>query len=232
VPPPGPEAVLSTPEFGLVDEARGSTWRWTAAGTWPWPRSRPSGPSGRLVVASFDRPPGSFRTYSSGKLRRSNRPTLTWQAPFELWGALRYRVEVAGQVVGEVGETRMVPATPLPDGTHPWRVVATDRRGQAVASKVRYLRVDATAPQIEATLRRGGGRTLRVTARVADGSLAAPTGSGVRTVEVLWGDGRRSTGRKLTHRYRRGGEYTVTVRATDKAGNVGTYVEKVRIKRK
>jgi PKD repeat protein len=51
----------------------------------------------------------------------------------------------------------------------------------------------------------------------------------VRTVEVLWGDGTRSTGRKVTHRYRRGGEYTVTVRATDAAGNVGIFEQRVRI---
>jgi hypothetical protein len=232
VPPPGPEAVLSTPEFGPVEEEAGIDLAVDRGGNMAVAAVQASGPERRLVVAAFDRAPGAFRTYSSGKLRRQNRPTLTWQAPFELWGPLRYRVEVAGQVVGEGGETRLVPAAPLPDGTHPWRVVATDRRGQSVATKVRYLRVDATPPEVTATFKRSGGRILRVTATVADGALAAPAGSGVRTVEVLWGDGTRSTGRTLTHRYRRGGEYVVTVRATDRAGNVGSMSEEIRIKRK
>jgi hypothetical protein len=233
VPPPGPEAVLSTPDFGPVDEGAGLDLAVDRGGNMAVAAVQAAGPERRLVVASFDRVPGSFRTYSTSKLRRQNRPTLTWQAPFELWGALRYRVEVAGQVVGETtGEPRFVPPTALPDGTHPWRVVATDRRGQTAATKVRYLRIDATPPEVDATLRRGGGRILRVTAKVADGSLAVPAGSGVRSVEVLWGDGSRSTGRKVTHRYRRGGEYTVTIRATDKIGNVGTQTEEVRIRRK
>lgn len=232
VPPPGPEAVLSTPDFGPVDEDGGLDLAVDRGGDMAVAAVQGSGPDRRLVVASFDRAPGSFTTYSTGKLRRQNRPTLTWQAPFELWGPLRYRVEVAGQVVGESTEPRLVPAAPLPDGVHPWRVVAIDRRGQESASKVRYLRIDARPPEITATLRRSGGRILRVTATVADGSLAAPAGSGVRTVEVSWGDGTRSTGRKLTHRYRRGGQYTVTVRATDRAGNVGTFTQRIRIKRK
>jgi hypothetical protein len=134
--------------------------------------------------------------------------------------------------VGESTEPRLTPAAPLPDGTLPWRVVAIDRRGQETASKVRTLRIDARPPEIAAKLRRSAGRILRVTATVADGSLAAPAGTGVRSVQVLWGDGTRSTGRKVTHRYRRGGRYTVTVRATDRAGNVGTFKQRVRIARK
>jgi len=232
VPPPGPEVVLSTPDFGPVDEAAGLDLAVDRGGDMAVAVVQGTGPDRRLVVASFDRPPGSFTTYSTSKLRRQNRPTLTWQAPFELWGPLRYRVEVAGQVVGESGEPRLVPAAPLPDGTHRWRVVAIDRRGQETASRVRYLRVDGRPPEVQARLRRSGGRVLRVTATVADGAIAAPAGSGVRTVEVLWGDGTRSTGRNVRHRYRRGGQYTVTVRATDKAGNVGTFKQRVRIRRR
>ncbi len=231
VPPPGPEAVLSTPDFGPVDELTGLDLAVDRGGDMAVAAVQGTGAERRLVVGSFDRAPGTFTTYSTSKLRRQNRPTLTWQAPFELWGPLRYRVEVAGQVVGESGEPRLVPAAPLPDGTHPWRVVAVDRRGQESASRVRYLRIDARPPEIQARLRRSGGRLLRVTVTVADGSIAAPAGSGVQTVEVLWGDGSRSTGRTVSHRYRRGGQYTVTVRATDKAGNVGTFKERVRIRR-
>jgi len=232
VPPPGPEAVLSTPDLGPVDEDAGLDLAVDRGGDMAVAAVQDAGGARRLVVAGFDRVPGTFRTYSTGKLRRSNRPTLTWQTPFELWGPLRYRVEVAGQVVGESTEPRLVPAAPLPDGTHPWRVVAVDRRGQESASRVRYLRIDSRPPEIQAVLRRGGGRILRVRATVADGSIAVPSGSGVRTVEILWGDGTRSRGRKATHRYRRGGQYTVTVRATDAIGNVGIFKERVRIARK
>ena len=232
VPPPGPEVVLSTPDFGPVDEDAGIDLAVDRGGDMAVAVVQGTGADRRLVVGSFDRAPGAFALHSSSKLRRSNRPTLVWQTPFELWGPLRFRVEVAGQVLGESTEPRLTPAVPLADGTLPWRVVAIDRRGQETASRVRVLRIDARPPEILARLRRSPGRILRVTATVADGSLAAPSGSGVRSVQVLWGDGTRSTGRRVTHRYRRGGRYTVTVRATDKAGNVGIFRQRVRIARK
>ena len=224
--------MLSTPDFGPVDEDAGIDLAVDRGGDMAVAVVQGTGADRRLVVGSFDRAPGSFALHSSSKLRRSNRPTLVWQTPFELWGPLRFRVEVAGQVVGESTEPRLTPAVPLADGTLPWRVVAIDRRGQETASRVRVLRIDARPPEILARLRRSPGRILRVTATVADGSLAAPSGSGVRSVQVLWGDGKRSTGRRVTHRYRRGGRYTVTVRATDKAGNVGIFRQRVRIARK
>ena len=232
VPPPGPEVVLSTPDFGPVDEDAGIDLAVDRGGDMAVAVVQGAGADRRLVVGSFDRAPGNFALHSSSKLRRSNRPTLVWQAPFELWGPLRFRVEVAGRVVGESTEPRLTPAAPLPDGTLPWRVVAIDRRGQETPSKVRTLRIDALPPAIAAKLRRSPGRILRVTARVADGSLTAPAGTGVRSVQVLWGDGTRSSGRKVTHRYRRGGRYTVTIRATDRAGNVGTFKQRVHIARK
>jgi hypothetical protein len=232
VPPPGPEVVLSTPDFGPVDEDAGIDLAVDRGGDMAVAVVQGTGADRRLVVGSFDRAPGSFALHSSSKLRRSNRPTLVWQAPFELWGPLRFRVEVAGRVVGESTEPRLTPAAPLPDGTLPWRVVAIDRRGQETPSKVRTLRVDALPPAIAARLRRSPGRILRVTARVADGSLTTPAGTGVRSVQILWGDGTRSTGRKATHRYRRGGRYTVTIRATDRVGHVGTFKQRVRIARK
>jgi hypothetical protein len=171
-----------------------------------------SGAERRLVVASFDRAPGSFTTYSTSKLRRSNRPTSP-AGPFELWGPLRYRVEVAGRSWGRARSRgscrpRRCPTASTAGGS--WRSTAAAR------SPPRRSATCGSTP--------GRRRSPRRCAAAAGGSCASPPrwptapsprppGSGVRTSRCC---GATARGRRAAryHRYRRGGEYTVTVRAT------------------
>jgi hypothetical protein len=60
VPPPGPEAVLSTPDFGPVDEPAGLDLAVDRGGNMAVAAVQGSGADRRLVVGSFDRPPGTF----------------------------------------------------------------------------------------------------------------------------------------------------------------------------
>jgi hypothetical protein len=105
---------------------------------------------------------------------------------------------------------------------HRWRVVATDRRGQATATPQRVLRQDGTPPRARVTVSgpRRRGQAVRVTVRPTDASPAGRRASGVGRVTVAWGDGSSSTGRRTTHRYRRGGKLTLRVSVRDRAGNV------------
>ena len=180
------------------------------------------GPPGSrgLRMSSFDRAPGAFRLSSGTSFRNVGANPLKWSQSFELWGPLAYTVEVDGQVVGRTNATAL--ALPgLPDGVHRWRVIASDRRGQITATPLRTLRQDGTAPR--ATVRVSGtrrrGRPVRVTVRASDANPAGRRASGIGRVTVSWGDGSRTSARRATHRYRRGGRRTVRVTVRDRAGN-------------
>jgi hypothetical protein len=177
------------------------------------------GPAGgrSVVVSSFDRAPGAFRLTSGTSFRNVARTPLKWSQSFELWGPLTYSVEVDGRVVGQTNTTSL--AVPnLTDGVHRWRVIATDRRGQVRATPRRILRQDGTPPRARVTVARRG-RTVGVVVRPSDASRAGRPASGVGRVTIAWGDGRRSTSRRASHAYRRGGRFTLRVTVRDKAGN-------------
>jgi hypothetical protein len=174
-----------------------------------------------LAVASFDRAPGAFRLSSGTSYRNVAANPLKWSQSFELWGPLTYSVEVDGRIVGQTNATALaVPG--LPDGVHRWRVIATDRRGQVTATPPRVLRSDATPPRARVTVSgaRRRGRPIRVTVRPTDASPSGRPASGLGRVQIAWGDGSRTTGRRGTHAYRRGGKLTLRVSVRDKAGNV------------
>ena len=55
---------------------------------------------------------------------------------------------------------------------------------------------------------------------MSDGARSSTSGVDNTSVSIGWGDGKRSSGRRTaSHRYRGAGPFTITVRATDKAGN-------------
>jgi hypothetical protein len=180
------------------------------------------GPPGAraVVVASFDRAPGTFRLSSGTSFRNVTTNPLKWSQSFELWGPLTYSVEVDGRVVGSTNATALaVPG--LPDGVHRWRVIATDRRGQTRATPRRILRQDGTLPRARVTVSgtRRRGRPVRVVVRATDAGPAGRPASGVGRVTISWGDGRRSTARRATHSYGRSGRFTLRVTVRDRAGN-------------
>jgi hypothetical protein len=231
VPPPSPVKLLAD---GGVDANAGLDVGVNRAGDAVALYVQDGAGGRRLMSAGFDRAPGAFRTYTTSKYRKGARPSLSWSPSFELWGPPTYTVEIDGKPYGSTTDTKLAATTSaVPDGEHTWRVVASDRRGQATSSPARTLRVDAKPP--EATLKITGskrrGKPVRVRVRVADGSLSAPTGSGVKVVRIAFGDGAVFAGRDAAHRYRRAGTYTVRVTAGDNAGNVTVVRRRLRIKK-
>lgn len=246
VPGPGPLQVLSPPEFGPAEAAGGMDLGVNRAGD-AWAVFVQNGPGGRrLVAGGFDREPGRFRTYTSSKFRRFKQPKLTWQSAFEIQGRLRYRVEIDGTAVGETTDRSLTLGSPLTDGIHPWRVVATDRRGQTAATNVRLLRVDGTPPTFESKLTgvRKQGRTLKLAVKASDAFVpdapqgtadtpgAVANGSGVKSYRIDWGDkSRTDKKRTASHVYRKNGTYTLRISVRDVAGNVTVDKQRLTIKK-
>ena len=234
-PPPGPATVLSGPDFGPALAAGGMDMAVNRAGDASAVFLQEAADGRRLVAGGFDRVPGAFRTFTTAKFRKFARPPLSWQASFDLWGPLKYRVEVDGQPVGETTDTKLIPVNPVADGVHTWRVVATDRRGQSVGTPPRTLRVDSLPPAVtfKVTGSKRRGKPVRVAVTAADGSLATPSGSGIKAVRIAWGDKTAAvSGRRAAHRYARGGKYTIRVSATDRAGNAVAVTRQITVKKK
>jgi hypothetical protein len=137
-------------------------------------------------------------------------------------------VLIDGVESGRTTETRFAPAEALADGMHTWQVIALDARGQERAGTLRRIGVDATGPRVAVRVSgpRRAGRVLRVRVRALDGR-----GSGVRKVVIRWGDGSRSrAARSGVHRYR-AGQFRLRATATDRVGNRGSAVVRLRIRR-
>jgi hypothetical protein len=234
VPPPGAAGTLSRAEFGPVLASSGMDMAVNRAGDASAVFVQEGADGRRLVAGVFDRVPGSFRTFTTSNYRSFARPPLSWQGSFDLWGPLTYRVEVDGQPVGETQDTKLTPVGPITDGTHRWRVVATDRRGQTASTQSRPLRIDTLPPvaTLKVTGTRKRGRALKVAVTAADGSFAVPAGSGIKLVRIDFGDKSPvTTVRSTTHRYAKRGKYTIRASATDKAGNAVVVTQRITVKK-
>lgn len=234
-PAPNPPDTLTRPDFGPIVQAAGLDMAVNRVGDAAAVFVQGAADGRRLVAGGFDRPPGSFRTFTSSRYRPFPRPPLSWQSSFDLWGGVTYRVEIDGKAYGETRDTKLTPAEPVPDGAHNWRVVATDRRGQTQVTPTRVLRVDALLPvltfKVSGTRKRG--TPVKVTVTAADGSLEAPSGSGIQGVAVSFGDRSAAVpARVATHRYARGGKFTIKVTATDRAGNVAFVTQRITVKKR
>ncbi len=231
VPTPGPEVTLSDPALGPTDAARGFDAVANRAGDVAVVFVQGTAEGRQIVAAAFDRAPGGFRTYTTVRWRNHARTPLRWGAAFDLWGPLTYRVEVDGRPAGETGDIRLALAA-VPDGEHRWRVVATDRRGQASATPVRLLRHDATAPKLAFRVSgaRKAGKPVRVSVTASDASGSVAKASGIAFVRISFGDGGRVLVARDAIRRLRKGSYDVRVSATDKAGNAIAETRRIRIR--
>lgn len=236
---PQPEAILSKPELGPVDPARGfeAVADRAGSGLVAWVQSSATLPGARSIVAGYlDRPPRAFNGFTATRYRSLARPTLSWGRAIDLWGSVTYRVFLDGAQLTElVDRTSWRPVQPIPDGVHRWQVQAIDRRGQVTSSRVRVLRVDATPPKLTVRISgaRKAGRPLKVFVSAAD--VQNPTASGLSRVRIQWGDGTTTTTAKFkgtyAHRYPRG-SFTLRVSATDKAGGAAVVTRSLRIARR
>ncbi len=238
VPEPAQTVALSNPDLGVVDPVGGFDAASNRAGDLVAVFIQGTGGDRKLMSASFDRTPGSFRVYTTTKVRGVARPTISWSPSFELWGPVTYDVQVDGVSVGTTQETKLTPVTPVSDGIHKVRVFAKDRRGQVTATPLKNLRVDATAPTVsfKITGTRKAGRPVKIAFTASDASPTGASASGLSFVRVGFGDRTRSVtvrGKNrgtVTHRFRRG-TFTVRVSGTDKAGNAVAVTRRVTIKK-
>jgi hypothetical protein len=234
VTPPGDDVTLSNPALGPTDAARGLLAGANRAGDIVVAFVQGVGAGSQIVAASFDRAPGSFVGNTTSRFRKFARPPLKWSAAFELWGQLTYTVLIDDQPVGQTTSTGITVPTVVKDGLHRWRVVATDRRGQTSSTPSRNIRVDATPPKINFRISgsRKRGKFVKVAARVSDASGTAAKASGLEAVRISFGDGSRAiAGRRASHRYAHSGKATVSVTASDKAGNVHTVKRRITVRK-
>lgn len=183
------------------------------------------GESGQLAIVAdhISAPPASFGIQVPKKWVKPGRAKVRWKPPASAVGGLSYDLVVDGRIVRS--SIKRLGFTPPPallgSGVRKVRVIATDRLGGEVVSAAVKLRVDGQPPSLRTKVRRRRGE---VVLRLKD----AQSGLARRTVRVSFGDGTGSR-REATihHRYRRGGLYTIRVRARDRVGN--RLVQKVKV---
>ena len=221
---PTKEFVISRPELGPVDPARGfdAAVDRASGGVIAWVQG---GADDRKIVAGYvDREPGTFAGFTSPKCCQPALAQLSWQPSFGLWGAHRYEVRIDGRLVATTTDTKLQLTVPLQGAIHHWQVTAIDIRGQTRRSKTRLLRVDSAAPRVSVGYKRKK-RVVTIGARAQDLRGPGFRSSGVRSVSIAWGDGTFTSGTTsvhATHRYAHSGSYALVVTARDRAGNEAT----------
>jgi hypothetical protein len=230
VPAPGPDTVLSTPDFGPVDQSAGFDVAGDRTGDVSLVFVQGAGDQRRLVAASYARTPGSIRLYTPATRWRN--PVLTplsWSSSLDLWG-VTYNVLVDNKVILTTQDTKAtLPAGAVRDGLHRWRVIATDRHGQTVSASTRTLKVDTRPPKVSFSIKRSG-RVATVSAKASDGPPRSRRASGLSAVRIDFGDRSGAVkARKATHGYGRTGMFTVRVTAVDAAGNTTAVERRLRV---
>jgi hypothetical protein len=171
---------------------------------------------GAVVVRA---PPGEFVLDVPFGWVHAKRVPLQWETPLAGAGKLSYDVLVDDREVAEnitTAETTLS-GSEIPGGVHTIQVEATDSLGQVVDSVPATLKVDRTPPRVR--VRVNGGS---VTVRVSDGAKRQSSGVNAGSVHVNFGGGRHGAAHGRTvlgDRYAAGGSHTITVTASDRAGN-------------
>lgn len=226
---PQADITLSRPELGpvaptlglgaAVDRAFGVVVAWVQGN--------------KLVAGYQDREPADFVGYTRRTCCVAARAKLTWQRSVDVWGPMRYEVLVDGKSAGVTEATTFTLTTPLRGARHRWQVRGTDARGQFKITPSRGIIVDDLRPRQSVRVRRKG-RRVSVSVRSRDVRRPGHRRSGIARIIISWGD-RRTSSRgssplRATHRYRRGGAFTLTVTTRDVAGNETVSKRTVRIR--
>ncbi len=118
------------------------------------------------------------------------------------------------------------PTAGLPAGPHALELMVSDQTGN-VATYRSTLRVDNEAPRV----RLRGPQVTRAGTKVRIQASVLDPGSGLaERPRITFGDGKAASGFRLAHRYTRAGRYTVTIRATDRAGNTAQVRRALRVR--
>lgn len=174
----------------------------------------------QIVVARVSAPPVPFVAEPPGEWTNLQRPVLTWQAPPNDPSPASYRVEIDGRTIGRTRAQRSfkLPRGALRDGRYRMRVVAASRTdGGTTATPTVRFGIDRRRPVARVTV---DGTQVRV--RVTDpGARGRRSGIVEGGTSVDWGDDEDDAGLtgSARHRYAKPGRRTITVRASDAAGN-------------
>jgi PKD domain len=227
----GPELVLSSPAQGPTDAALGIAATGDGGGDAAVAWVQGATGSNQIVVDQMYQPPSAASVPKKLSYSRTTQPVLRWSASSARWGPITYTVTLDGTQVGQTGATSLQVPAALANGSHSWRVTATNPAALTGVSKVARFFVDTVAPVLKATVsgprRAGSDEIVRL-------SYHDPApGSGVEKLTIRWGDGKTTQVKPGTHRiahaYRRPGRYAITVTVFDRAGNKQTVVRHVKI---
>jgi hypothetical protein len=236
----GPEMIVSSPDEGATDAARGLAAAGDVGGDAAIAWVQGIGPSSQVVAEQLYQPPGPATPAKSPTYARTAQPVLKWAPSGARWGPITYTVSVDGAPAGQTGASALGVPSPLPDGPHVWKVIAGNPAGLTSGSRSARVFVDTVAPKVGATLsgaRRPGARlALHMSYRDAPPrGLPARDASGVAGLAIRWGDGTITRVKPGTHRlahdYRRPGRYKITITILDRAGNRTSAVRRVKIVR-
>jgi hypothetical protein len=233
-------ATLNRPELGPVDPTAGLDASGDLFGNQAVAWVQGTGANRRVLVGVYDKEPrglGNRENFREWTHRRTYK--LRWSDTEDVWGAIRYRIEIDGRPVATTTGTRYTLRN-VRDGQHVLNIVTLDSRNQETVGPDRFINVDRRAPTgriTSRTSRRGRPANVFLTARDGRETL---DGSGVYRATVRWGDG---TGRSLNvprigvidgarmfHRYRRRGNFRIRVVLEDKAGNRRAIRGRVRVR--
>jgi hypothetical protein len=186
------------------------------------------GANTKIAAVVVRAPPGEFVLDTPATWVNAKRVPLQWETPLAGAGQLTYSVLVDDREVAEnlTSTETTLSGSEISDGVHTIQVEATDSLGQVVDSVPATLKVDRTPPHVSVRVRGDS-----VTVRISDLPKGESSGVDAGSVSVRFGDGRSGGGRtRFTHRYKRGGSYTITVAAADNAGNSTTVHRRVTVR--
>jgi hypothetical protein len=198
-----------------------------------------SGANTQVAASVVDAPPDPFLILLPESWQRKKKIRIAWDHSPNAISRVRYSVSVDDEPVIEDRKqlNAYLAGDDIDDGRHKIQVFAVDGAGQETGSRVGPLRVDRHGPQVN--LRRHG---WRLTVVVTDGPRRSTSGVRRGSVRVSFGEGggakasathRRGKSKSVTvrevHTYTQGGQYRLSVKARDKAGNVTLLRRTVRV---
>lgn len=232
-----PEEVVSSPTFGATDANRGLVAAGDVSGDAAAAWVQGTGAGTYIVAGQLYQTPGGFVAARSFTYATTPTPTLSWSGAAELWGSPQYAVRLDGTLIAQTTATSI--AAPMTNGRHVYQVTAVNQAGLSTPAAPATVFVDTVAPRVSESIR---GTFIvatreRLTVRYSDlppPGLPRAAASGVATVSVNWGDGTIARIRRTSasHVYTRTRRYTVTITATDRAGNRTVLKKTITIKHK
>jgi hypothetical protein len=232
-----PEQVVSSPGLGPTNADQGLAAGGDVAGDAAVSWVQGSGSATAIVAAQLFQAPGSFAPALPFRYANSANPILAWSPTSQLWGAPLYTVRVDGIQVATTGATSTRSPVALTNGRHSWQVTAVNRAGLSRAARGATVFVDTFKPRVSVRLTgsRVAGAILHIAVRANDSPAPLPRSqaSGIKTIQVKWGDGAkpflRLSRARASHVYKRRRTYTLTVIVKDRAANRTVFTRKLKL---